>query len=65
VQAESKRKGPEGCQWNVISRQIHALEAVVFFEIAQAIALFFFIGKVLLDKVRNLAFSARAHGLSD
>src|SRR6266481_10186188 len=63
VQAEAEGGPTDGSQSDVVTRQIHALEPVDFFELAQAVRLLFPIGEVLVHEIGDPPVGAGSYRL--
>ena len=58
VEAKAERRAACECQRNVVSRQVDALEPIVFLEVAEAVVLFSAIREVRVHQVGDFTFGA-------
>src|SRR5215472_6169099 len=63
MKAQAETDPPEGSQRDVVTRQIHALESIDFFEMAETIPPLLAIRKVLVHKIADPSLRTRSHGL--
>src|SRR5437016_3584597 len=65
VQAQSEGNPSGTSQWNVVTRQVNALEPIAFLEVAKTVSLFFSISKVRIEEIRDFLFGAGSKSVTN